>query len=260
MSGRVPSAKADRDVYHALDYLTYASLQLGRDAEARKWVEFVQSNQTLNEQTRQIAYAAAAIPARFALERGEWAKAAQLALRPVSPAFDWTPFPEGEAVNAYARGLGAARSGNATAAKAEVARLGKLREAMVVQKKDYWIEQADIQVDAIRAWIARAEGQNDEAVRLMRAAADREDRTEEHLMMPGRSHPGPRDARRAVARAEAAERCARGVRGIAAGRSQALPQRLWRGTCRRARRQARQGQDELRATASAGRPERDGPS
>ncbi len=183
------AAKADRDAYHALDYLTYASLQLGRDADARKWVEFVQSNETLNEQTRQIAYAAAAIPARFALERGEWTKAAQLALRPVSPAFDWTPFPEGEAVNAYARGLGAARSGNATAAKTELARLGKLREAMVTQKKDYWIEQADIQVDAIRAWIARAEGQNEDAVRLMRAAADREDQTEEHLMMPGRVIP-----------------------------------------------------------------------
>ena len=152
-------------------------------------VEFVQSNQTLNEQTRQIAYAAAVIPARFALERGEWAAAAKLALRPASPTFDWAPFPEGEAVNAYARGLGAARMGNATAAKAEVARLGKLRTTMVEQKKDYWIEQADIQVDAIHAWVARAEGKNEEAVRLMRAAADREDETEEHIMMPGRVIP-----------------------------------------------------------------------
>jgi tetratricopeptide (TPR) repeat protein len=183
------SAKMHRDVYHALDYLTYASLQLGLDAQAGKWVKFVESNQTLNEQTRQIAYAAAVIPARYALERGEWAKAAQLSLRPASPAFDWTPFPEGEAVNAYARGLGAARSGNAAAAKVEVARIGKLREAMVTQKKDYWIEQADIQVDTIRAWIARAEGRNEEALKLMRAAADREDKTEEHVMMPGRVIP-----------------------------------------------------------------------
>jgi tetratricopeptide (TPR) repeat protein len=183
------SAKMHRDVYHALDYLTYASLQLGQDAQAGKWVKFVESNQTLNEQTRQIAYAAAVIPARYALERGEWAKAAQLSLRPASPTFDWTPFPEGEAVNAYARGLGAARSGNAAAAKAEVARIGKLREAMVTQKKDYWIEQADIQVDTIRAWIARAEGRNEEALKLMRAAADREDKTEEHIMMPGRVIP-----------------------------------------------------------------------
>lgn len=183
------SAKMHRDVYHALDYLTYASLQLAQDAQAGKWVEFVQSNETLNEKTRQIAYAAAVIPARYALERGEWAKAAQLTLRPASPTFDWAPFPEGEAVNAYARGLGAARSGNAAAAKAEVARLGKLREAMVAQKKDYWIEQADIQAEAVRAWIARAEGRNEDAVKLMRNAADREDKTEEHIMMPGRVIP-----------------------------------------------------------------------
>lgn len=183
------AAKSDRDRYHALDYLTYASLQLGRDAEARKWVDFVESNTQFNEQVRQVAYAAAVIPARFALERGEWTKAAQLTLRPASPTFDWSPHPEGEAVNAYARGLGAARMGKAEAAKAEAARLGKLREAMVTQKKDYWIEQADIQVDTINAWIARAEGRNEEAVKLMRAAADREDKTEEHIMMPGRVIP-----------------------------------------------------------------------
>lgn len=182
-------AKASRDLYHALDYLAYASLQLGRDEQARELVEFVQSNEKLNEQTRQIAYAAAVIPARFALERGAWAQAAQLSLRPVSSVFDWSPFPEGEAVNAYARGLGAARSGNAAAAKAEVARLRKLRAAMSAQQKDYWIQQADIQVDTIHAWIARAEGRNDEAVKLMRAVADREDQTEEHVMMPGRVIP-----------------------------------------------------------------------
>ena len=112
-------------------------------------VEFVQTNEKLNEQTRQIAYAAAAIPARFALERGDWDGAAQLTLRPSRAAFDWSAHPEGEAVNAYARGLGAARSGNAAAAKAETARLGRLRAVMIAQKKDYWVEQADIQLDTI---------------------------------------------------------------------------------------------------------------
>ena len=92
-------------------------------------------------------------------------------------------------MNAYARGLGAARAGNAEAAKVETARLAKLRQAMVAQKKDYWIEQADIQTDTLNAWIARAERRNDEAVKLMQAAADREDRTEEHIMMPGRVIP-----------------------------------------------------------------------
>ena len=92
-------------------------------------------------------------------------------------------------MNAYARGLGAARNGNAAAAKSEIARLTGLRAEMAAQKKAYWVEQADIQIDTLTAWIARAEGRNDDALALMRAAADREDRTEEHIMMPGRVIP-----------------------------------------------------------------------
>ena len=183
------ASKTDRDAYHALDYMVYAALQLGRDADVRAWVDFITTAPKPNEETRQVAYAGAAIPARFALERGDWAGAAQLAMHPAPAAFNWKPFPEGEAVNAYARGLGAARNGNAAAAKSEIARLTGLRAEMAAQNKAYWVEQADIQIDTLTAWVARAEGRNDDALALMRAAADREDRTEEHIMMPGRVIP-----------------------------------------------------------------------
>jgi tetratricopeptide (TPR) repeat protein len=182
------ASKQDRDAYHALDYMAYASLQLARDGQVREWVDFVTNAPKPNEQTRQVAYAAAAIPARYELERGKWREAAQLQLHPSPADFDWKPFPEGEAVNAYARGLGAARAGDAAAAKAEIARLTQLRKVMAAQKKDYWVEQANIQIDTVAAWVARAEGRTN-ALELMRAAADREDRTEEHIMMPGRIIP-----------------------------------------------------------------------
>lgn len=178
-------SKLHRDVFHALDYMTYAALQLGRDHEAKQWLDFVAAVQKPNEETRQIAYAGAAIPARYALERGDWVAAAQLALHPARESFAWQRFPEGEAVNAFARGIGAGRSGNAVAARAEITRLTALREAMVVQKKDYWVVQADIQIGAVSAWAARAEGRNSEALGLMGEAADREGRTEKHIMMPG---------------------------------------------------------------------------
>lgn len=183
------ASTADRDVYHAMDYLVYALLQLARDSEARQWVEFVNTAQKPNEETRQIAYAGAAIPARYALERSDWTAASQLTLNPKPEHFNWSTFPEGEAVNAYARGLGAARRGDAIAANAEIARITKLRAAMLTQKKDYWVEQAEIQTSAIAAWVARAEGRNDDALRIMRETADREDETEEHIMMPGRVIP-----------------------------------------------------------------------
>ena len=106
------ASTADRDAYHAMDYLVYASLQLARDSEANKWVEFVHTAQKPNEETRQIAYASAAIPARYALERGDWAAAVQAHASSHTAAIQLGPFPEGEAVNAYARGLGAARAGD----------------------------------------------------------------------------------------------------------------------------------------------------
>jgi tetratricopeptide (TPR) repeat protein len=183
------ASDADRDAYHAMDYLVYAYLQLARDAEARKWVDVVSSARKPDQEARQIAYAGAAMPARYALERGDWAAASQLTLHPAREQFNWSLFPEGEAVNAYARGLGAARRGDTAAAQAEVTRIAALREAMVAQKKDYWASQADIQTGAISAWIAKAEGRNDDALKRMRETADLEDKTEEHIMMPGRVIP-----------------------------------------------------------------------
>jgi hypothetical protein len=183
------ASDADRDAYHAMDYLVYAYLQLARDAEARKWVDVANTAGKPDQEARQIAYAGAAMPARYALERGDWAAASQLALHPAREQFNWGLFPEGEAVNAYARGLGAARRGDTAAAQAEVTRIAALREAMVAQKKDYWASQADIQTGAISAWIAKAEGRNDDALKRMRETADLEDKTEEHIMMPGRVIP-----------------------------------------------------------------------
>src|SRR5688500_4223033 len=182
------ASDSDRDAYHAMDYLVYAYLQLARDAEARKWLDVVNARKP-DQDARQIAYAGAAIPARYALERGDWAAASQLALHPAREQFNWGLFPEGEAVNAYARGLGAARRGDTAAAQAEVTRIAALRDAMVAQKKDYWASQADIQTGAISAWIAKAEGRNNEALKRMRETADLEDKTEEHIMMPGRIIP-----------------------------------------------------------------------
>ena len=59
------------------------------------------------------AYAYAAMPARLALERGAWADAAKLALAPAADAYPWKKYPQAEALNAFARGIGAAMSGDA---------------------------------------------------------------------------------------------------------------------------------------------------
>lgn len=168
---------------HALDYLMYAYLQSGQDQAAKMVLDEINAVSQLDVEGFVGAYAFAAIPARYAFERGEWAQAAELTLHPAT--LDWKRFPQAEAVNAFARGLGAARSGDVAAARAEAQRLGDLKTAMLAAKQDYWAGQADIQSAIITAWTALASGRDGEALSGMRDAADREAATEKHPVMPG---------------------------------------------------------------------------
>jgi tetratricopeptide (TPR) repeat protein len=122
-------------------------------------------------------YALAVSPARYALERGDWKAAAELNVRP-------SPLPHVQAVTYFARAFGAARSGHPDAAKAEIAKLGELRDKL--QGKDaYWSQQVDIQQQVASAWVIYAEGKQDDALKAMSAAADAEDKTEKHPVTPG---------------------------------------------------------------------------
>ncbi len=130
------------------------------------------------------AYALAAIPGRYALERRAWAEAA--AIEPRQPAmFPWDTIPYAEASAWYARGLGAARSGNLAVARDASAKLAALKATMVAKQDPYWPNQIEIQRLATDAWIARAEKRDDDAMRLMRESADLEASTEKHPVTPG---------------------------------------------------------------------------
>ena len=85
----------------------------------------------------------------------------------------------------FARALGAARSGNPEAAKADIAKLGELRDKLREAKDAYWSEQVDIQQQVAAAWVLYAEGKHDDALKAMSAAADAEDKTEKHPVTPG---------------------------------------------------------------------------
>ena len=172
---------------HAMDYIVYAAMQLARDKDARTVVDEVRALNKIDSEQFAAAFAFAAIPARYALERRAWTEAVDLPLHPQT--LSWSKFPQAESINAFARGLGAARSGNVAAARQEITRLGSLAFALTTAKNTYWAEQAEIQKLAVSAWTARAEGKNDEAVALMRQAADREDGTEKHPVTPGAIQP-----------------------------------------------------------------------
>ena len=167
---------------HALDYVVYAYLQTGQDTRARAVLEDLRAMPKAEPESFVAAYAYAAIPARLALEQHRWSEAAALA--PATTTFPWDQFAWGQAITAFARAVGAARTGDVVAAKAEVQKLEGYRASLVSAKQTYWADQVEIQRQAASAWIARAEGKNDEAVRLMRAAATLEDSTEKHPVTP----------------------------------------------------------------------------
>jgi hypothetical protein len=171
------------DQLHALDYLAYAYLQTAQDAAAKRVVDQVSELPKVNIEHFVTGFALATIPSRYALERGRWTEAAGLAL--FGKEFPWGRFPQSEAQLVFARALGAARSGDAAAARRDIERLGALRDALAAAKVGYWAEQVDIQRQVASAWVARAEGKKDEALALLRAAADREGASEKHPVTPG---------------------------------------------------------------------------
>ena len=122
------AADNDFDRFHAWDYLAYGYLQLGQDRAARGVLDQILSVEKPNVLNFPVAFALAAIPSRYALERGQWAEASSLALRPGD--FPWARFPQSEAILVFARGLGAARSGNLAQARDDQARLAALRDGL----------------------------------------------------------------------------------------------------------------------------------
>ena len=179
------TSKSHFDSLHAMDYLEYAYLQGARDRDAKRVLDEVAAIKKVDREHLVTAYALAAIPARYALELGRWADAARLLPYPNEKDFPWGTFPQGMAISVYARALGAARSGNAPAVRAEIERLRQLREAMIAAKIVYWAQQADIQIKVASAWAAFAEGNKQEALKLMREGADMEDASEKHPVTPG---------------------------------------------------------------------------
>ncbi|HLT62985.1 MAG TPA: hypothetical protein VKZ92_00515, partial [Pseudohongiella sp.] len=129
--------------------------------------------------TQAGAFSIAAIPARYALERGDYAAASQLTVYPAEST------PHTQAITHFARAIGAARSGQPDAAAADIAALAELREKARARNDAYWTEQIDIQWKGASAWAAFASGQQDEGIRLMTEAADQEDATDKAAVTPG---------------------------------------------------------------------------
>jgi hypothetical protein len=163
---------------HAMDYLTYAYLQLGRDAEAAHVLEDLRGMSGLQAGVFKIGYAASAMPVRYAIERRKWTDASQLESMAGTQ-------PQVSSVTSWARAIGLARNGNSAAARRELGALETAYKNLREAGDNYWATQVHVQSNEALAWIAYAEGKKDDALKLMRAAADEEDAVEKRPVTPG---------------------------------------------------------------------------
>src|SRR5204862_3370639 len=159
-SARVAKLDGEQhDQAHGMDYLVYAYLQLAQDKKAQAVIDELTK---INFKIERFPgpYAAAASPARYVFERGDWKAAAELQVRP-------TKFLYVDAVTHFARAVGAARSANPDAAKADIAKLVELRDRLKEAKDAYWSNIVDIQQQVASAWVLHAEGKYDDALTLI---------------------------------------------------------------------------------------------
>jgi hypothetical protein len=180
---------ASKGYAHALDFMVYAYLQMAQDGDAKRGVERnaeLQKNQgaaAANPTGAVLAgyTALAAIPARYAIERGAWGEAA--GLEPIHST------PVADSITYFTRAMGSARSGDLKAAEKNIEQLQQIEDGLLKSKDDYWAHQTEIQRNAATAWVMFGEGKKDAALKLMRTAADLEDGSEKHVAMENRLWP-----------------------------------------------------------------------
>jgi len=160
--------------FHAMDFLVYAYLQTGRESNAQKIIEEVRAMPAMHDMYGMgfdpRMFALSTFPASYELELRHWNQAAQLTV--VSGASDFD-----QSVTYTARAIGAARSGNLEQAGKEIAQLESMQKKLGARRKKDQGEYEGVsdELTEARAWLAHAQGHHDEALRLLRTVADKEE-------------------------------------------------------------------------------------
>jgi len=171
--------------FHAMDFLTYAYLQSGREADAQRVIDEVKAMPAKKDDMYGMDFdpridALVTFSARYALEMHHWADAASLALVPGAKDGD-------NSVTYWARAIGQARTGNVADARKDVAEIAAIHSTLLKQKKMGFAEAVEQDRQEAAAWVAHAEGNNDEAIKTLRTIAEKEEAEgDEPLAIPAR--------------------------------------------------------------------------
>lgn len=172
----------DGETVHTMDYLEYAYLQLGQDKEAKRVRDELLGYSRIDGANLPMAYAVAAIPVRYALERRDWRAAAALSEPQIGVPIE--KFPWAAAMVSYGRALGMANTGDSAGAQAEIAKLQALKDKLIEAKDAYWANQVEVQRLGAAGTLAHALGDDKKAVELVRAAADLAATMDKHPATP----------------------------------------------------------------------------
>jgi hypothetical protein len=163
---------------HAMDYLTYAYLQQGNEADAERVVTDLRAMSGLLGRDFKVGYAATAMPVRLAIERQRWSEAAALQPLPES-------VPQVAAIVYWARAIANARAGHAQAADGDVAAIETCRQQLQAAANSYWATQVEVLEREARAWQLAVSAQPEQALLELQRAADQEDALEKLPVTPG---------------------------------------------------------------------------
>ncbi len=177
-----PKAHWDEEL-HGMDYLVYAYLQTGDTEMAKEQYEYLRTFREVFPANFKIAYAAAAIPARIALETKDWKSAANLQLPSLK--IDYKDFPWEKSIFHFARALGSVRSGDIPSSEKELDSLKIHYQELLDLKDGYKAKQVLVQMNSIEAWILYSNGNHKDAIALMTESADIEENTAKHPVTPG---------------------------------------------------------------------------
>jgi tetratricopeptide (TPR) repeat protein len=188
IDSNIASARAAQKVgmvgeqLHASDYLEYAYLQRGEDEQAKRVLDQMAANKTGLPSYFAGVYATATMPARYVIETRRWSEAAKLEVPSGSPGgkLSWA-----EATVYYARALGSAHTGDVEGARQAIQKLEAARDQLTGLQESYWAGQVEIQRREAAGMLAFAQGKKDEALELLRSAADMEDASDKHPVTPG---------------------------------------------------------------------------
>jgi tetratricopeptide (TPR) repeat protein len=171
--------------FHAMDFLEYAYLQSGREADAQRLIDEIKAMPPMKDDMYGSdfdprTYSLVVFPARYSLELHRWSEAASLPLVPGANIGD-------NAITYWARAIGAVRSGNPAEARKDIAEIVSIRKTLVRQKKAGFIDYIDADKKEAEAWLAYAEGNRDQALKTLRTIAEKQEAEgDEPLAIPAR--------------------------------------------------------------------------